>query len=73
MSKIRNIATILGKTEVSNTAQDALITNGLPDGWTATKDSSNSLVFSYNDSNLIKFQDSGTVQSITDIVAYGTV
>ena len=44
----------------------------LPGDWSTTT-SGNNLVFTYTDSNLIKFQDSGTIVSIKDIGAFGTI
>jgi len=44
----------------------------LPGNWSTTT-SGNNLVFTYADSNLIKFQDSGTIVSIQDIGAFGTI
>ena len=44
----------------------------LPGDWSTTT-SGNNLVFTYADSNLIKFQDSGTIVSIQDIGAFGTI
>ena len=44
----------------------------LPGDWSTTT-SGNNLVFTYADSNLIKFQDSGTIVSIQDIGAFGSI
>ena len=77
MTRNRDIAAILGRTakvNTSNTGIDSafVAARALPGDWSTTT-SGNNLIFTYADSNLIKFQDSGTVISIQDIGAFGSI
>jgi hypothetical protein len=81
MSRSRDISIMLGATEAANTSNAALASGidsafvaarALPGDWSTTT-SGNNLVFTYADSNLIKFQDSGTIVSIQDIGAFGSI
>lgn len=47
--------------------------NILPSGWTVKKDGSNSLVFSYNNTEVAKINSDGEIVSADDVTAFGSV
>lgn len=73
MTRLSQIRAIRNSSDTNARDGGIIGSNVLPEGWTFSKGSDNSLIVSYNDSDLVSIRDSGEITSISDIGAYGNI
>ena len=70
MSRSRDVAQMLGKTDAASGGSNAAI-KGFPSGWSASVDG-NDMVFIYNSVEVFKVSTAGAITAKDNVTGYGT-